>query len=313
LVPEAVPHALPLGRVSPTAAATVWLAALALRVVLALGLALSALLVLPATGLFDRVAGWSWHVFAGPPHLHLSGEPIAHAAALGPVALIALSLLGFAVALLRGALALRGELGRRALGRGPRGSLVIADRSLLVAVPGVGPGRIVLSDRALGELDRAELEACLAHEDAHLGRCHRSVGVVAAGLAVIARAIPGTRAAERGLRLSLERDADECAVARTGDPLALASAICKVAAAPAGANARGPIALGLVGGGGVRARLDGLLAGGRTRGSAGLERLVRLLGVGLSLLAVGAAIGLTLWLAAIVPPAAPAAAFACSG
>jgi hypothetical protein len=308
----AAPHALPLARVSPAASGAVWLASLALRALLVLGVALSALLLLPATVLFDRVSGWSAHETVGPLHLDLSGEPIAHTAALGPPGLLAVSLLVFAVTLTRGSLALRRELGRRSLGSGPLGSFVIADESLLVAVPGVGPGRILVSDRALGELDAAELEACLAHEKAHLRRCHRTLGLLAGCLAAIARPVPGARTAERGVRLSLERDADECAVARTGDPLALASAICKLAGAPGGTNARGPLALGLAGDGDTRARLDALLAGGRARSSAVLERFVQLLGMGLSLLVVAAAVGLTLWLAATTPPAAPAAAFACS-
>jgi len=54
-------------------------------------------------------------------------------------------------------------------------------------------------------------------------------------LAAIARVLPGTEAARGELHFHLERDADEYAVSRTSDPLALASAICKAAAtAPRG-------------------------------------------------------------------------------
>ena len=307
----ATPFALPLERVSPAAAGTVWLAALALRALLVVALALSALLLLPATHVFHRVTGWSAHEIIGSLQFNLSGEPVAHGAALGPTVVLVVSLLLFALTLARGTVALRRELRRRTLGRGPLGSVVIADQSLLVAVPGVGPARIVLSARALAELDEAELEACLAHELAHLRRRHRLLGLLAACLAVVARPLPGARTAERGLRLALERDADEFAVARTGTPLALASAICKLAGASASTTARGPLAFGLDGGGATRARLDGLLAGGRPRGSTGQERAALLLGVCLLLLVVGSAVGFALWLADATPPAALSAALSC--
>lgn len=307
----AAPYALPLERVSPAAAGAVWLAVLALRALIVVGLALSALLLLPTTHLFHHVTGWSAHEIVGSVHVDLSGEPVAHGAALGPAALVVLALLVFAVTLARGAVALQGELRRRAVGRGPLDSIVIADQSLLVAVPGVGRARIILSAPALAELDEAELEACLAHEAAHLRRRHRLLGLFAACLAVVARPVPGARAAERGLRLSLERDADEYAVERTGMPLALASAICKLAGAPASTFARGPLAFGLDGAGAARARLDGLLAGGRARAGAGLERAAFLLGVVLSLLVAGSAVAFALWLAAATPPAALTAALTC--
>jgi hypothetical protein len=309
----AAPYALPLERVSPAAAGAVWLAVLALRALIVVGLALSALLLLPATDLFRSVTGWSAHEIIGSLRVDLSGEPVAHGAALGPAALLVLSLLVFVVALARGAVALQGELRRRAVGRGPQGSIVIADQSLLVAVPGVGRARIILSAPALAELDDDELEACLAHEAAHLRHRHRLVGLLAACLAVVARPFPGARSAERGLRLSLERDADEYAVGRTGTPLALASAICKLAGSPASTFARGPLAFGLDGAGAARARLDGLLAGGRSRAGAGLERAALLLGVCLPLLVAGAAVAFALWLAAATPPAALTAALTCGG
>jgi hypothetical protein len=80
--------------------------ALALRAALVGASALTALLVLPGTDVFAGVARWSLHVVAGPPHVDLSGEPLAHLSALGPPAVIGLSLLAFA-------------LTRRTLGRGP--------------------------------------------------------------------------------------------------------------------------------------------------------------------------------------------------
>jgi Zn-dependent protease with chaperone function len=296
----ALPHALPLARVNPAAAAAVWLAALALRAVLVTGLALAALLLLPSTPVFQHVANGS-----------LSGEPLAHGAALAPPALLIASLLAFLGGVVRGTLVLRGELLRRALGRGPGGALVIADRAPLVAVPGLGRARIVLSDRALAELDPEELEACLAHEAGHLRRRHRALGLLGNCLAALARPTPGTGAARRGLRLSLERDADEYAVARTGDPLALASAICKIAGGPAWTLRSAGAMLGLDGAGATRARLDALLAGGRRRGSGSLETLVAGSALLMSALAVAAAIAVAVWLADTAPPAALASAVAC--
>jgi Zn-dependent protease with chaperone function len=305
----AAPHLLPLERVRPAAATAVWLAALALRASLVAALALTALLVLPATDVFERVARWSLHVVAGPPHVDLSGEPLAHLSALGPPALIGLSLLAFAVRLTRGSVVLRRELKRRTLGQGPGDSVVITDPSVLVAVPGVGRGRVVLSDRALTELDGAELDACLAHEAGHLRRCHRLVGLIGGCLAVLARPIPGTGAARKGLLLSIERDADEYAVARTGDPLALASAICKVVRSATPAT-RG-LVFGVHGAGETRTRLDCLLGGGRRRGSAPLEGVVLALALVLPVVIAVALAGFGHWLAGAAPPAALAAALSC--
>ena len=76
---------MPAGR-QPRTACSVWIAALALRAVLVVGLALAALLLLPATELFQHVAAWSAHLRAGSGEVQLSGEPVAHLAALGPPA-----------------------------------------------------------------------------------------------------------------------------------------------------------------------------------------------------------------------------------
>jgi Zn-dependent protease with chaperone function len=304
----AAPHALPLARVTPAAACSVWIAALALRAVLVVGLALAALLLLPATELFQHVAAWSAHLRGGSGEVQLSGEPVAHLAALGPPALIGLCLLTFAVRLAHAGLALRRQIARRTLGSGPRGSLVIADRGLVVAVPRLGRGRIVLSDRALAELDTAELEACLAHEAGHLRHGHRALGLVGACLAELARPLPGTRAARRGLVLSLERDADEYSVAKARDPLALASAICKVAG---GKERSCELAAYGLGGGETRTRLDGLLAGGRLRGSAAVERGVLALALLMPVLVTMSIVGFGVWLWDALPPAALSAAFSC--
>ena len=51
---------------------------LALRALIVVGLALSALLLLPATDLFHSVTGWSAHEIIGSLRVDLSGEPVAH-------------------------------------------------------------------------------------------------------------------------------------------------------------------------------------------------------------------------------------------
>jgi hypothetical protein len=109
--------------------------------------------------------------------------------------------------------------------------------------------------------------------------------------------------------LGLERDADEYAVALTGKPLALASAICKIA----GGSARGRIGATLAasGAGAPWARLDGLVAGGRRRASRPVERTVLAVAILSAATVLAAAAGLALWLADGATPAALAAALAC--
>jgi Zn-dependent protease with chaperone function len=306
-----VPHTLPLHRVNPATASAVWLAALALRALIALAVALAALLVLPTTPLFAAVSGWSAHGLIGTLHVDLSGDPVAHLAALGPPLVLALLAIGFLASLARGAFLLRRLLARRLLGQGPGGSIVIASSEMLVAVPSLGPGRILLSHRALAELDAAELEACLAHETGHLRRGHRFIGLTGRCLAALGRTVPGSAAARRGLMLSLERDADEYAVARTGKPLALASAVCKVAAASTPAGRTGAPVMSAAGAGAPWPRLDGLLEGGRRRASRRVERLVLAMAFLLAAVITGATAALVLWLAQVAEPGALAAAISC--
>jgi len=147
---------------------------------------------------------------------------------------------------------------------------------------------------ALGVMDEEELEASLAHEVGHVRRRHRPLLFVASVLAALGRLLPGTRSAERELAFNLERDADEYAVRETGDPLALASAICKAAGTPA---TRTLTALG--GRGRVSLRLDYLVCGGRERGSRALEWGMRVVALTLATAAVGLAVTLPAWAAPV--------------
>jgi hypothetical protein len=283
----AVPHLLGLERVTPIWAAAVWLATLALRALLASAGAIFLFVHLPQIGVFDALTHWCLHQVLPllTTELGVSEHPVTHAAGLLPAAVLAGSLIWLAFALTRSWVALTQML-RRAVGEGPAGSTVVRDPGLLVAATRLGRRRIVVSDAALGAMDPEELEASLAHEIGHLRRRHRPILLAASVLAALARVVPGTQTARRELHFHLERDADEYAVSRTSDPLALASAICKAAtAAP-----RGLIAL--AGRGQVRLRVGYLVDNQPSRAGRGLELAARALAVSLAVLALGVAVTL---------------------
>lgn len=255
-----LPHVLGLRMVSPSVAACVWLAALAVRACVAVGMALFVVLFLPQTELFKLIAERCFHavVPAVATHLGLSGHKLADTALVLPALVLTGSLLWVGFGLVRAGLALRAHLARRSLGPGPGGTTVIEQPGVLVAVTGFGRTRVVVSREALRDLDQAELDASLAHEWGHVQRRHRPLLLLGSLLTSVARWLPGTRTAARELRLSLERDADAFAVRHTDDPLALASAICKAAPAVGLGRAAGAVA-SLGGDGALAARLEPLL------------------------------------------------------
>lgn len=292
-----VPHFLPLHRVSPFLAATVWLCSLCLRALVAVGAAIFVLLYLPQTGVYDAIAHWCWHE-ALPlvaTHLGLSGHPLIHAAIVLPGLALAASLVWALFGFARAWVAIRHKL-RRALGQGPHGSTIIKDSEIIVGVTGLGRSRILISDGALGVMDAEELEASMNHELGHIQRRHRPVLILASVLGALGRTLPGTRSAEAELRFSLERDADQYAVRCTSDPLALASAICKAATARPLA---GTAALG--GSGRVIARLDHLEGVSRPAGPR-LERAVRAVALALILMTLGLLVAVPSW--ALAAPSA---------
>lgn len=298
------PHLLELRRVPPMLAAVLWIVALALRAMVAIGVALFLFLYLPQTGLFADIARWCWHEVLPllATHLGLSGHPFAHAAVVLPVLVLAASLLWLTVGIARGWLSLHRQL-RDSLGSGPWGSTVVSEPRILVAVTALGRGRIVLSSAALGRLDRNELRASVAHELAHLSRRHRPLLLAGSVLAALGRVLPGTRRAERELIFQLERDADQSAVRETRDPMALASAICKAAGASPSAGA-----VGLNEGGRVTRRVE-ILVDGEPPRSALLGRLVGGLVALLGAAVLTLAVSLPAWaLTAPVGPAGTAAA-----
>lgn len=301
VVAVALPHLLPLQRVAPVLAATVWLNALLLRAAVATGGAIFLFLYLPQTGLFQALARWCLHEVVPllAMHLGLSGHPLAHAAVVLPALALAASLMWLLVGLARAWVALRRQL-RAALGAGPAGSTVVPDEEVVVALTALGRPRIVLSDAALGVMDPEELRACVAHERGHLRRRHRPVLLLGSLLSALARPLPCTRAAERELAFHLERDADEFAVRETRDPLALASAICKAA------HSRTPAWTGLAGRGPVTSRLDILVDGGPPRCTR-VARTASALAALLAVMTLAIAVTAPTWIAASPAAAAPPA------
>lgn len=298
-----MPHVLPLQRVAPASAAVVWLLALGLRAILALGAAVFLFVYLPNAGLLHVATHWCFHALLPflTEALGMRGHSVVDLASLLPGLALAASAFWVAFGLARAGLALRVFLRRRARGRGPLGSTIVEEDAVIVAVTGIGRGEIVVSRAALETLDGDELAASVAHERGHLRRRHRPILVAGRVLAALGRPIPGTRAAERALSFSLERDADEYAVRETRDPLALASALCKAA----GAKPALPSLVALHGRGGLPLRLEYLMAGGEQRSAAALERSARLLAGLLAVSVLGLALAVPAVALGAVPSATP--------
>jgi Zn-dependent protease with chaperone function len=298
----AAPHLLRVDRLAPGAAASVWLAALALRALTVIGAVVFLLVALPQSALFEAIARWClhelWPLLVSA--LGLSGHALADAAVILPALALAGSLLWLAFGAARGTLAMRHYLRERQRGRGPEGSTVVADPEVLVAVTGFGRPRVLISDTALEAFDADELAASLAHERGHLRRGHRLVLRLGALLRAFGRPLPGTSAAERGLCLQLEREADAFAVRETHDPLALASAICKAAGAVAPA-----LGVALGGSGSVTIRLECLLREGSPPRGGFLERPARVLACALAALTLGSALAVPAWAMASKPGSSP--------
>ena len=287
----AIPHLLPRSGLAPLTGITIWLAVLGLRALLAALLVLIAVFYLSATELFTLLTRWCLHAvipfFA--THLGFSGHQLGDVALLLPGVVLGISLISGLFGLWRAARAVRSWLGRSSLGPGPDQSVIVGDPGVMVAAAGIRDPKIVVSTGALATLDQAELAAGLEHERGHIAHRHPYVTLLAGVLYPMARFLPGSRQALGQLRFHLERDADEYAVHRTGDPLALASVICKAARDEFPA---GPALAGLAGHG-VPARLRLLL----DRSEAHPSRAVELAGRVLA----GSLVALILLLAAATP------------
>lgn len=276
----ALPHALRLGTAAPLTAALIWLAALALRALGGIFVVLYVVLFLPATELFSLVTHWCWHAVVPfvATHLGLSGHQVGDVATLAPAFVPAVSLLSVVWAVWRAARAVGHLVTRRAVGVGPAGSVIVGGRGVFVASAGLARPKVVVSADALTDLDDEELAAGLAHEEGHIAHRHRYLVLVGQLCRALGRFVPGTRRASQELVFHLERDADQFAVARQHDPLALASAICKAA----GGSSPLPQVMTLGAAPGLIARVR-LLTGEPQRVARGRQRL-NAVAVGLAVL-----------------------------
>ena len=248
----ALPHLLVRTRLAAPVAIRLWLAVLALRGALVVTLVVIAVVYLPATELFSIVTHWCLHAvipfFA--THLGFDGHRLGDAALLVPAIVVAGSVVSVGFGIWRGARTAAAWLRRSSLGPGPYESVIVGGSEVVVAAAGLRAPRVVVSAGALLHLDDAELSAGLEHEWGHVTRGHRFITLAAQLLAGLSRVLPGSRRALDELRFQLERDADEYAVAKTGDRLALASAICKAAGSPPATAA-----IAALGGSGVAERV----------------------------------------------------------
>lgn len=248
----ALPHLLRLERAAPVTAAVLWLSSLGLRAVAGVLGVVYLLFFLPRTEVFDALTHWCLHLVLPivPDDLSVEGHGIGDLVLYVPGILLTGSLMAACMSTARAARAARRLVERRAVGDGPRDSLIVGGPEVAFAVAGIARPRIVVSAGALARLDDAELAAALDHEQAHIRRRHRYVMLLALALQAVGRIVPGSARAIRELAFQLERDADRCAL-RGGDRLALASVILKAAE-----EADGPPQVARLG---VRERLHQLL------------------------------------------------------
>lgn len=286
------PHLLSQHRISATSGIALWTSVMLLRAAVATALVVFFIFFVPATELFALLTHWCLHGVIPflATHLGFDGHSLG-AAVLVPAVVMAVSLLSVAFGAWRGARAARRWLRRSSLGPGPASSVIVGGSDVVVAAAGLRTPRVVVSAGALVRLDDAELAAGLQHEWGHVRRGHRFLTLAGEFCHALSRPLPGGKLALASLRFQLERDADDYAVRRTGDPLALASAICKAAT-----SGPGPIkaaAFAALGGSGVPERLRGLI------GEHGLERSRA--GSGLARMLAAVMIVFTVGLVAVTP------------
>jgi Zn-dependent protease with chaperone function len=253
-----LPHALGLQRVAPITATVLWLSSLALRALAGLLAVTLLLFFLPRTEVFASLTHWCLHaVLPGlADDLNVEGHGIGDLALLLPGIALGVSLVVAGIRTARGARRAQRLVSRSVLGQGPQDSIIVGGPEVAFAVAGLVRPQIVVSAGALTCLDDAELAAALDHERGHIARGHRFVILAAAALGALGWMIPGTRRAGAEIAFHLERDADCWALERSNDRFALASVICKAAAA---AQRSGSPAMASLGQTGVRERLRQLI------------------------------------------------------
>lgn len=275
----AVPYLLPSRSLSPVSGIVLWSSVLFMRAVLAVFLAVVVVFFIPATQLFSLLTHWCLHAVVPffATHLGFDGHSLGDAAVVVPAVVTAASLLSVGFGAWRGARTVRRWLKRSSLGTGPGSSVIVGGSEVVLLAAGIRSPRVVVSAGALVRLDDAELAAGLEHEWGHVVRRHRLVALLGQACRALSHLLPGGKRALEQLQLHLERDADDYAVRRTGDPIALASAICKAA----GSSARviGPAVAGLAGDG-VPERLR-RLARGQSRSTPLADGVSKVLAVAL--------------------------------
>jgi Zn-dependent protease with chaperone function len=120
---------------------------------------------------------------------------------------------------------------KRAAGVRGRVHVVASSQPFAMTVGVIGP-RIVVSTGLLSELSPAERSAVIAHERAHIAGAHPLVLVAVRTIDRALGWIPPVRAATGSILVGLEVAADGAAVAAVGDPMIVARALERVAAAP---------------------------------------------------------------------------------
>ncbi|MBI5310871.1 MAG: M48 family metalloprotease [Actinobacteria bacterium] len=266
-----IPSFLRLGRAVPSLAASIWIAVLLLRALFTILAAISLLALIPGTEAFAAISYWCWNATVPllGTHLGVSGARLMQAITIMPLLLLSVFGVSRLTQIAKSHRAIRRRLRAVSLGKGPDGSVIVGGAQVMMGAAGLVRPEVVLSAGALTYLDDQELEAGLAHERGHIARRHSWWLAIAEVCGSIARPLPGTRHALGQLKFHLERDADHWAVARTRNPLALASAICKSASSP---NPVGAFALS---GDGAVARVDQLLAAdANPRGSTSARRML---------------------------------------
>ena len=249
----AAPHILPHRRLPAAAGITLFSSLLLLRAVLGVSLIMIFVFFVPATELFSILTHWCFHAVVpfAATHLGFDGHYLGDAAILVPALVTTASLVSVGFGVWRSARAIRRWLQRCSLGEGPYRSVIISGSDVVVAAAGLRSPKVVVSAGALLRLDDDELRASLQHERGHVIRRHRYISLFGQVCRAVSRFLPGGAAALAGLELHLERDADDYAVRQTGDPLALASAICKAA----GSDFDRAATVAALGGSGVPQRL----------------------------------------------------------
>lgn len=172
---------------------------------------------------------------------------------------------------------------------------MLTEKAGICCTIGVVRPVVLLSRDFFRTMDEEELEAALAHEFAHIKRRDNGIALAVTLLRALTFFWPAAYVAIKQYLHEREKAADDLAVQTTGDPLALASAIIKVARSSpgaAGANATGDSKLGLT------ARVQRLLDGGSNLGSHEGQRSRTLPHV---MAAVSGIVAITVFLCWIVP------------